>query len=80
MEIQPFNQTTLGKMAACNALGLSYWSDHPVTGCMWAVDDNQRPHVVRWYRKTNEAWQVGKPRKVIDYTKQGWAYKDQKVV
>lgn len=68
MDIQPFSATTLSKMAACRAVGLEYWSDHPATGCMWAVDGNQQAHVVRWYRKTNEAaLQVQRePRKYRD--------------
>jgi hypothetical protein len=60
-----FSKTTLGKIAACQAVGLHYWSDHPAANCVWAVDDEQQPHVVRWYRKTNEAavQHVGDPRK-----------------
>ncbi|MDP7733659.1 DUF7457 domain-containing protein [Mycobacterium paragordonae] len=78
MDIQPFSKTTLGKMAACEAVGLSYWSDHPANGCVWAVDSDQQAHVVRWYRNTNEAslQSVGKPYKVVDYSKPGLAYKD----
>ena len=78
--MNPFNQQTRSKMAACQALGLSYWSDHPARGCLWAVDANQQAHVVRWYRKTNQAalQQIGKPRKVIDYTQVGCiVYRDQ---
>ncbi|QDK03170.1 hypothetical protein SEA_SYDNAT_78 [Mycobacterium phage SydNat] len=48
----PFSKTTQAKIAACEALGLSYWADHPATGCMWAVDDQQQAFVVRWYRST----------------------------
>lgn len=79
-DIQPFSATTIEKMAACHAVGLSYWSDHPSTGCMWAVDESRRAHVVRWYRKTREValQSVGKPRKVVDYSKVGGLfYKDQ---
>lgn len=75
----PFNQTIRAKIAACDALELSYWADHPASGCIWAVDANQQPHVVRWYRKTNQValQHVGKPHRVIDYT--AWpviAYRD----
>lgn len=48
-------KTTATKMAACASLGLHYWADHPATGCVWAVDDNQQAHVVRWCKKTNTA-------------------------
>lgn len=54
-EIQPFNKETRGKMAACEAVGLEYWSDHPKPGCVWAVDGNQQAHVVRWYKSRREA-------------------------
>lgn len=41
------NNDTATRIAACATLGLSYWADHPVPGHVWAVDDNQVPHVVR---------------------------------
>lgn len=76
MSIQPFSKTTLGKMAACEALSLSYWADHPAPNCVWAVDDNQQAHVVRVYRKTGEAavQDVAGSRRVIEWQKQRGEY------
>jgi hypothetical protein len=73
--VQPFRKETREKIAACEAVGLAYWSDHPTAGCMWAVDDNQQPHVVRWYRKTNEValQHQGEPRNVRYFNKYGRA-------
>jgi hypothetical protein len=47
---EPFNKTTRQKITVCQAFGLHYWSDHPLPGRMWAVDDHQGAHVIRWYR------------------------------
>jgi hypothetical protein len=58
---QPFRFTgniakaTLENIAACAALGLSYWSDAPGTNKIWAVDANQVPHSVLIDRKVNKA-------------------------
>ena len=41
------NKRTNERLAACEAVGLHYWGDHPVAGHVWAVDDHQRAHVVR---------------------------------
>lgn len=45
------NKDTALKMAASAALRLHYWADHPLAGRIWAVDDNQQPHVLRIYKK-----------------------------
>lgn len=43
-------------VAACAALGLSYWSDAAQQGCVWAVDaTTQLPHLVRVDRKNSVA-------------------------
>ena len=41
------NKRTLERVAACEAVGLSYWSNHPAANHVWAVDDHQLAHVVR---------------------------------
>jgi hypothetical protein len=38
---------TRERLTACEAVGLSYWADHPVIGHVWAVDSRQQAHVVR---------------------------------
>lgn len=75
--MSPHTRTTQQKITACEALGLSYWADHPAAGCVWAVDDNQQAHAVRWYRKTNEVCLVktGDPRPpYIAAPKKEWVY------
>lgn len=44
---RPLPKLTLQRLAACEALGLHYWADHPTAHHIWAVDDHQRAHVVR---------------------------------
>lgn len=46
----------LENVAACESLGLSYWSDAPNPNRMWAVDHNQTAHLVLINRKTGKAW------------------------
>ena len=41
------NKRTLERVAACEAVGLHYWGDHPAANHVWAVDDHQLAHVVR---------------------------------
>jgi hypothetical protein len=36
---------TLQSIAACSALGLSYWADHPKPGYLWAVDPDKQEFV-----------------------------------
>lgn len=48
-------KVTATKMAACAAVGLHYWADHPLPGRVWAVDDNQQAHVVRVYASKDTA-------------------------
>lgn len=47
--------TTREKIAACAALGLSYWANHPTPSTVWAVDDYQQPHSVHIDRKAGKA-------------------------
>lgn len=51
----PFSKATLAKLAACEAVGLEYWSDHPLLGRMWAVGPDRRFHIVRGYWSRGEA-------------------------
>lgn len=60
-------KTTLLRMAACEALGLHYWSGHPLSGCVWAVDDSQTPHVVKIDAKKGTAAKVQTHDKVVGY-------------
>lgn len=39
-------KTTI-RIAGCSAVGLSYWSGHPLNGRVWAVDEYQHAHSVR---------------------------------
>ncbi|ASR77184.1 hypothetical protein KIV66_gp77 [Mycobacterium phage MyraDee] len=55
--MNPFTKTTQAKMAACAALGLSYWSDHPGVRCVWAVNDRQQAFVVKIYKSGHAALQ-----------------------
>lgn len=45
------NKRTRENVTACHAVDLSYWSEHRAPNHLWAVDENQRPHVVRVDRK-----------------------------
>lgn len=49
-DVELLNKAIREKIAICEAFGLSYWADHPLPGRMWAVDNSQQPHVIRWYR------------------------------
>lgn len=42
---------TRENVAACEALGLSFWSEHPQPGVLWAVDDHQQAHAVKIDRR-----------------------------
>jgi hypothetical protein len=42
-------------VAACRAMKLHYWSGAPHQGCVWAIDDGQRPHLVRIDHKNKTA-------------------------
>jgi hypothetical protein len=46
-DARPLPKGTRERLAACEAIGLTYWSDHPARNCVWAIDDQQRAHVVR---------------------------------
>lgn len=47
MNKAPFTKDTLTKIAACNALGLEYWSPGPKLGLVWALDGDRQAHLVR---------------------------------
>ena len=54
---------TRDRLAACGALGLSYWSDHPAdrtreTYTVWAIDGRQQAHVVRVDREAGTVQHV----------------------
>jgi hypothetical protein len=40
-------KSTIERLAACEAVGLSYWADHPTRNCLWAIDNDRRAHVAR---------------------------------
>lgn len=42
-------------VAACSAVGLTYWSDHPAANHLWAADFQGRFHTVRIDRKKNKS-------------------------
>jgi hypothetical protein len=42
---------TAENIAACAAVGLSYWSEAPGPGSLWAVDEHQQAHQVQIDRK-----------------------------
>lgn len=46
---------TRDKIAACHALGFTYWADHPHNGTVWATDTDQRFHAVRIHATTGKA-------------------------
>lgn len=52
---RPIVKATREAMAACAAVGLTYWSDHPTAGMVWAVDDDQHAHPVHIDRKHGTA-------------------------
>jgi hypothetical protein len=56
-------KSTRERLAACAAVGLYFWSDHPTTHHVWAVDDHQQAHVVRICRDDGTAQHVcaGRP-------------------
>jgi hypothetical protein len=55
---RPLNKQIRERLAACEAVGLHYWSDHPASSHFWAVDDHQQAHSVRINRKTGTAQHV----------------------
>lgn len=59
-------KTTAARLAACAAVGLSYWSGHPLAGHVWAVDDTQQAHAVQVDYKRGQA------RRVYEHQK-AWA-------
>ena len=46
---------TTERIAACAAVGLAYWSDHPKPNHVWAVDDEQQAHAVEIDVKASKA-------------------------
>lgn len=47
---------TRENVAACAAVGLSFWSEAPVPNGMWAVDATQRAHLVKVDRRAHRAY------------------------
>lgn len=47
---------TLENIAACQALGLTYWSEAPGNNTLYAVDDQQVPHLVSINRNLGVAY------------------------
>jgi hypothetical protein len=58
---RPLNKQIRERLAACEAVGLHYWGDHPAKCHFWAVDDYQRAHVVRIDRTTGTARHACRP-------------------
>ena len=52
---RPLPRQARERLAACESVGLHYWADAPVKGCVWAVDESQRAHTVRIDRDTGTA-------------------------
>lgn len=65
---RPIPARTRENIAACAALGLSYWSEAPGAGRLWAVDDTQQAHEVRIDRKRSEAELVDVWNSWVSYT------------
>ena len=55
---RPLSKRTLARLAACEAVNLHYWADHPSAGHVWAMDEHQRAHVVRISRSAGTAQHV----------------------
>jgi hypothetical protein len=64
-EARPLPKRTLERLAACEAVGLHYWSDHPWAHCVWAVDDHQQAHVVRINPDGTSAHVCGSTRSLV---------------
>ncbi|MGD9622172.1 MAG: hypothetical protein AB7G47_19290 [Mycolicibacterium sp.] len=47
---------TRENVAACAAVGLSFWSEAPVPNGIWAVDSTQRAHLVKVDRRAHRAY------------------------
>lgn len=56
--VRPLTKRTRERLAACEAVNLHYWADHPSAGHVWAVDGHQRAHVVRISRSASTAQHV----------------------
>jgi hypothetical protein len=44
-------KSTRERLAACEAVGLHYWADHPAGRHVRAIDGHQQAHVVRIHRE-----------------------------
>lgn len=55
MSIGLFTKPTRERIAACESVGLSYWSDHPFPSHAWAVNAAGEAHVVRIRRAQSTA-------------------------
>ena len=47
---------TRENVAACAAVGLSFWSEAPLPNGMWAVDESQHAHLVKVDRRAQHAY------------------------
>ena len=63
---RPLRLATREALAACEAVGLMFWSDHPKPHHVWAVDDHQLAHVVRINRDGGTAQHVCRAELLVD--------------
>lgn len=68
---RPLSIRTAQSVAACASLGLSYWADASTDGCVWAVDAEQHPHLVRVDRRNGHATHGCTQTSRFDPTTQG---------
>ncbi|WP_179475355.1 DUF7457 domain-containing protein [Mycolicibacterium vinylchloridicum] len=46
---------TLENLAACQSIGLDFWSEAPPPSTVWALDDQRQPHLVKIDRRRSIA-------------------------
>ena len=63
---RPLPKRTREALAACQAIGLHYWADHPQAHHLWAVDDHQQAHAVRVSRRDGTAQHVCRPELLVE--------------
>lgn len=66
MMARQLKKSTCERLAACEAVGLFYWADHPAAGHVWAVDDHQQAHVVRIRRDGGTSQHVCRAQLLVD--------------
>lgn len=67
---------TRENVAACAAVGLSFWSEAPVPNGMWAVDTHQRAHLVKVDRRARRAHVACMDRHPLDAAAHTCLYRD----